>query len=295
MGWKICHCCPWNGNILMKIGVTGGTGFIGSHVVNHLLNDGHELLVTGTNEGEAQKQEWYGSVRFLRLNIHEPEDNLVYRQLADCDEVIHLVWNGLPYYQELFHYEENLMPQYLFLKRLIELGLQELIVTGTCLEYGMKSGALNVQMPAEPTNAYALAKDTLHRFLRILRNTHKFNFRWIRLFYMYGKGQSPKSLLSQLDQALDSGEKSFNMTGGNQMRDYLPVEDVAEQIIAVASNHGTSGVYNCCSGNPVSIRKLVEDHLSTRGKTIILNLGYYPYPDYEPMDFWGEPGSMNYE
>ena len=51
---------------------------------------------------------------------------------------------------------------------------------------------------------------------------------------MYGKGQSPNSLLSQLDKALENGEKIFNMSGGEQVRDYLPVEKVAEYIVKIA-------------------------------------------------------------
>ena len=48
------------------------------------------------------------------------------------------------------------------------------------------------------------------------------------------------------------------------------------------------GIINCCNGKPISIRKLIEDHIKKRGKSIKLNLGYYSYPDYEPMAFWGD-------
>ena len=49
-----------------------------------------------------------------------------------------------------------------------------------------------------------------------------------------------------------------------------------------------NGIINCCSGTPVSIRKLVENYLEKKHKSLHLNLGYYPYPDYEPMAFWGD-------
>ena len=48
-----------------------------------------------------------------------------------------------------------------------------------------------------------------------------------------------------------------------------------------------NGIINCCSGIPISIRNLVENYLKENNKHIKLNLGYYPYPDYEPMAFWG--------
>ena len=47
-------------------------------------------------------------------------------------------------------------------------------------------------------------------------------------------------------------------------------------------------IVNCCSGEPISIRKLVGNYLAEKNKSIELNLGYYPYPDYEPMSFWGD-------
>ena len=71
------------------------------------------------------------------------------------------------------------------------------------------------------------------------------------------------------------------------MRDYLPVEKVAEYIVKISMQDKVSGIINCCSGVPVSIRKLVEDYLEKKQKSIHLNLGYYSYPDYEPMAFWG--------
>ena len=104
---------------------------------------------------------------------------------------------------------------------------------------------------------------------------------------MYGKGQNPKAILSQLDRALENGETIFNMSGGEQLRDYLPVEKVAEYIVKIAMQNKVNGIINCCSGTPVSIRKLVENYLEKKHKSLHLNLGCYPYPDYEPMAFWG--------
>jgi len=105
---------------------------------------------------------------------------------------------------------------------------------------------------------------------------------------MYGKGQSPKSILPQLDKALDKNEQIFNMSGGEQLRDYLPIDKVAEYIIKISLQDKFTGIINCCSGKPISIRNLVENHLKKRNKSIKLNLGHYPYPNYVPMAFWGD-------
>jgi dTDP-6-deoxy-L-talose 4-dehydrogenase (NAD+) len=77
------------------------------------------------------------------------------------------------------------------------------------------------------------------------------------------------------------------MSGGEQLRDYLPVEVVAENIVKIALQNKIQGIINNCSGQPISIRRLVEEYLQKTGAKIDLNLGYYPYPTYEPHAFWG--------
>jgi dTDP-6-deoxy-L-talose 4-dehydrogenase (NAD+) len=105
---------------------------------------------------------------------------------------------------------------------------------------------------------------------------------------MYGKGQNPNSLLSQLETALERGDATFNMSGGEQLRDYLPIEKVTENIVKIALQNKSTGIINCCSGIPVKVKTLVENYLQKNTKEIKLNLGYYPYPDYEAMNFWGD-------
>jgi dTDP-6-deoxy-L-talose 4-dehydrogenase (NAD+) len=120
-----------------------------------------------------------------------------------------------------------------------------------------------------------------------------FKLKWVRLFYMFGEGQNGKSIIPLLQEAIAAGEKEFNMSGGEQLRDYLPISEVAEKIVAIALQNSIDGIVNCCSGNPISVRKLVEDFIQSKGSNIRLNLGYYPYPDYEPMAFWGDTKKLN--
>lgn len=271
----------------MKVTVTGGTGFIGNYLVKALLDSGIEVIVTGIDLNVAKQYPWFEKVTFIELDINANPSLEVLKNIAYSDKLIHLAWSGLPNYKNLFHFEENLMPQYFFLKNLISMGLKDITVTGTCFEYGMNEGPLNSEMPADPQNPYALAKDTLRKFLQELQKKENFKLKWLRLFYMYGKGQSEKSILSQLEQALKNGDEVFNMSGGEQLRDYMNVEEVAKLITKAAIDNQKNGIFNICSGKPITIKKLVEDYLKENNKTIKLNFGFYPYPDYEPMAFWG--------
>lgn len=273
----------------MRILITGASGFIGNFVIKEFLKlNEFEIIATSNDSLDKIKQfEWYGDVEYIEQDLNEEKDNY-FNFFKKPDLLIHLAWQGLPNYNELFHFERNLFKNYRFIKNIVENGLKDLNVIGTCLEYGIKNGCLSEDTPTAPITPYALAKDTLRGFIEQLKNKIDFNFKWIRLFYMYGEGQNPKSLLSQLDYALVHNQDVFNMSGGEQLRDYLPVEKVAEHIIKISLQNEFNGIINCCSGKPISIRKLVEDHMKKRNKFIKLNLGYYPYPDYEPFAFWGD-------
>ena len=276
----------------MKVLVTGATGFIGSYVVNELLKQQYHVIATSRNLDKAHSYEWFSQVEYIPCDLNVAQKNF-FQSFRQPDLLIHLAWEGLPNYKDLLHLEKNLFSNYRFLKNIVENGLKSLVVTGTCFEYGMQCGALSENMESKPDNPYGLAKDTLRKLLEQLQKKCNFEFKWVRLFYVYGKGQSSNSILSQLDKALDNGEVSFNMTGGEQLRDYLPVEKVAEYIVKIAMQNKVNGIINCCSGYPISIRKLVENHLEKKQKNIYLNLGYYPYPDYEPMAFWGNADKLN--
>jgi dTDP-6-deoxy-L-talose 4-dehydrogenase (NAD+) len=276
----------------MKILVTGATGFIGNYVVNELLRHNCDVIATSIDSAEAKPCSWLSKVTYIPCDLNLEKNNY-FTFFNEPDLLIHLAWEGLPNYKELFHIEKNLFFNYRFLKNIIENGLKDLTSVGTCLEYGMQTGALSENTPANPTTAYGLAKDTLRKFLEQLQKKTEFKFKWIRLFYTYGKGQSHNSLLIQLEQAIATGQSSFNMSKGQQIRDYLPVEKLAEYIVNISLQNKVTGIINCCSGKPITVEQFVRNYLKKIEKNIKLNLGYYPYPDYEPMEFWGDTAKLN--
>ncbi len=285
MGWKVRYCGANLGCDLesMRVAVTGASGFIGQHVLNALLEQHAEVVAITRDRSKlshlAQK------VEILVLDIDNNSD--AYQLMGSPDVLIHLAWDGLPNYKSLHHFETELPKQYRFLKNMVESGLQTLFVSGTCFEYGMQSGALASDLVTNPTNPYGFAKDALRKQLQYLKETSPFKLIWARLFYIYGQGQSPQSLYSQLEQAVIRGDKTFNMSGGEQLRDYLPVEMVAKQVVKKAISATDTGIFNICSGKATSVRSLVNLWKKENNWNIDLNLGYYPYPDYEPMEFWG--------
>lgn len=271
----------------MKILVTGATGFIGRHVVSKLIARSHTVLAVARDAGRARALNWPQSVHFVACDIHNPDLD-VENLFGKVDAVIHLAWPDLPNYQLLSHFESTLLADYRFLKSLVNSGCQQVLVTGTCLEYGMREGCLSEDMLVQPSTPYGVAKDCLRRFLETLNKETPFTLQWARLFYMHGPGQNAKSLFSQLESAISEGRAAFPMSGGEQLRDYLPVERVASYLVNLVEHAEYDGIVNICSGIPVSVRRIVEEFIARRGAKIKLNLGHYRYPDYEPMAFWGD-------
>lgn len=192
----------------MKVAVTGATGFIGRHVLARLNELGVDTtaVVRPTSTQIATLR----AHTVVQLDLHEaPPDS--FERMGCPDVLIHLAWDGLPNYQSLHHFESELPAQYRFLRDLVCSGLPNLVVAGTCFEYGMQSGPLSVDDDTKPTNPYGFAKDSLRRKLQYLQAQYPFVLSWARLFYLYGEGQSEASLFSQLRRAAEKGEKIFKI------------------------------------------------------------------------------------
>lgn len=273
--------------------VTGSTGFVGGYVVEALLRKGFNVVASARSESHAKDKPWFSKVRFIPFDFLDYKDATDYYQFfGRPDTLIHLAWEGLPRYKEPFHITENLPRHLSFLNNMLHHGLRDLTVTGTCMEYGMREGVCREDMECNPTVPYPKAKYELYKALADSCQQQHVAFRWVRLFYMYGKGQNPNSLFSQLDKALTEGADTFNMSPGDQRRDFLPVEKVADYIVTIAMQKEVLGIINCCSGRPVAVKQFVEDYVQAAGKQIKLNTGFYPYSDIEPMSFWGNTDKL---
>lgn len=267
----------------MKIAVSGATGFIGRHILAALAGrPGVEVTALVRRPTTMLP----ASVGQAVIDLAGADDD-VFARAGAPDLLIHLAWGGLPNYRSRHHFENELPIQYRFLKAMVAGGLRSMLVTGTCYEYGMIDGELAENLAPAPANPYAYAKVALHRQLLFLRAEMPFSLSWARLFYMFGPGQAPTSLYSLLQAAIDRGDARFPMSAGEQLRDYLPVERVAELLVELAMRAPDAGIVNICSGVPVSVRSLVEHWATARNSAIVPELGRYSYPDHEPMAFWG--------
>ena len=269
----------------MKILVTGATGFVGQNVIPKLIQQNHEVIATSTDIQKAKTFAWYNDVKYIECDYHK-EDIDYYRKFDRPEAVIHLAWKGLPNYNAPFHVTDNLPVNSKLLKNFVDNDIRKLVVVGTCYEYGMQNGCLAEDLCTNPVTQYGLAKDTLRKFLEFVTRDTETSFNWVRLFYLYGEGQT-NAILPQLDRAIGRGDKIFNMSMGEQLRDYLSIEQATQYLRVITEQRSVDGIINCCLGKPISIRRLIENRIEQRNAKISLNLGYYPYISHEPMAFWG--------
>lgn len=269
------------------VAVTGATGFLGRMVAASLRARGLGMVALGRRPiGES------ASVRWCPFDLARPSTRAM-DAIGDAEALVHLAWEGLPNYRAARHVDEELPRQRWFVDAALDAGLRRLVVAGTCFEYGMQEGELREDLEARPANPYGQAKDLLRRHADAACARRGRTLAWARLFYLHGDGQAPTSVWSQLADHVRRGEASFPMSGGQQVRDFLPAADAAEALVGLALHPGAAGLFNVCSGRPRTLEQTVRGWIAERGWDIRLDLGRFPYPDHEPFAFWGSRARLD--
>ena len=158
----------------MKILVTGATGFIGFYIVQELIKNNYNIIASGLRLEQSISPLWLGKVNYIQADLNETRKDW-FSHFAKPDLLIHLSWQGLPNYKDKIHTSLNLPNNYIFIRNMIENGLKKIVVIGTCLEYGMKSGELIENLDTKPTISYAIAKDKLRSQLENLQQINSIN------------------------------------------------------------------------------------------------------------------------
>ena len=260
------------------IHVVGSTGFIGKNIRKQAGEVGWK---------------YYSSKRYLKLDRTGEIDifdsktwgNL---EAAEGDKIVMLSWKGLPNYEELFHLNENLLACFEFIRYAIKTGVKEVVVAGTCFEYGIQNGCLKESAECKPGNSYSVAKDTLRRMLECTLKIEDVKLKWLRIFYPYGIDQNERCLYPSLIKAIKESKPLFNTSQGDQIRDFIHIDKCCRMIIEVINEESAEGIINIGSGRPVSIRDFLEEQIKLNNGSIELNLGHYPRRKDEPLAFWAD-------
>lgn len=227
----------------MKVLVTGATGFIGRHVVQRLLRDGHDLLLT-TNSDCAPGG---GAVQTVPFGDDCGRlDGAAIRAFGP-DTLIHLAWAGIPQLDVTWSLTNVAITSRVFASAL-ECGVGRIVGVGSCREYRAGGGSkAENDLPVHHSDVFGQAKTSACDLLRAAGDHCGVEWRWARPFFVYGPGQRAESLIpSAISRAAEGGE--LTVASPTAAVDFVNVADVADALCLLATRPGPSGAFNVGSG-----------------------------------------------
>lgn len=249
----------WTG---CKALVTGGAGFVPSHIVDALVERGAEVTVldnmqAGREENLAAVRD---SIRFLKGDVRNPDT--VRKVIAGQEFVFHLAANAsvpLSVRDPRYDFETNALGTFNVLDAAREAQVRRVVYASSAAVYGEPQYVpVDETHPLRPSSFYGESKLAGEKLGMMFHRMYGLGFSCIRIFNTYGPRQ-PRYVIADLIRKLRKNPDSLRVLGtGEQVRDYCYCTDTAGAFVAAAEREEMNGgAYNISGGNPVSIRALV--------------------------------------
>jgi len=270
----------------MKYFIVGATGFIGSHLVNYLHQQNHQITATYRSNSTLRIPS-AAHVTWLSRTL----DRITVKDLSGQDVLVFLAAAGMPNnpekvtFQEMFYYNVTCLLNILATAKAA--GVKKIIIGSTFKEYG-KSAAdydfIPVDAALQPTTAFSCSRVAAYYAVQAFCYQNEVDVEYVRFFNVYGPGENAPDLWTALKNAALSGQ-DFGMTGGEQIRDYINVDSVVQQLETLSKKAVTPGlkVSHIASGQPIRLKDFADywwQHWSATGK---INYGQLPYRNYESL------------
>jgi len=249
--------------------VTGGAGFIGSHLVDALLAQGRRVRVldnlsTGREENLADARRSGGER--LELNVGDVRDSAAVKEtLAGAERVFHLA-ALVSVQQSVEHprlcHEVNVTGTLNVLEEACRSEVRRVVLASTCAVYGDEPELpKREEMPPQPQSPYAASKWMDEIYAGLYRRLYGLETAALRFFNVYGPRQDPASeyaaVIPKFVGRMLEGRRPVVFGDGEQTRDFVYVGDVVAACLR-ATEGAASGVYNVGSGRRYSLLELVE-------------------------------------
>jgi len=244
--------------------VTGGAGFIGSQVVKALVDRTSKVRVfDNLSTGSLNNIKGFGA-EFIQGNIcHQDE---IASTMEGVDSVYHFAaFISAPdsVKEPEACYETNILGSLNVLRSAQQAGVKRVVLASSAAVYGDRDGPVDEATPKLPASPYAVSKFAMEETARLFTRTYGLETVSLRFFNVYGPGQSPDSayaaVIPQFINDLESGCGITILGNGQQTRDFVYVEDVAEAcLLAMGHPNASGGAFNIASGRSISILNLAE-------------------------------------
>jgi UDP-glucose 4-epimerase len=261
--------------------VTGASGFIGATVVRQLLQRG---VTVGVLRRSGSLSRRLSRLEPL-LHAVECSDDQVQSFGPSLhsfapDTVFHLGWGGVgsAFRNDARQQFENVRFAVELAELSVQAGVKHFIGAGSQAEYGPKEHQICETDLPQPTTLYGAAKLSAGVMTDRIAAAGGMRHAWLRIFSTYGPDDNPDWMIPTLIRSLIQGQRPA-LTAGQQLWDYLHVEDAARAFVAVAEA-GETGLFNLGSGEAVPLRTVIETIRDLIDPTLPLGFGEVPYrPD----------------
>ena len=248
----------------MKILVTGGAGFIGSHIVDMLVDRGDEVVVID-NLSTGVKENVNDKARLLCFDIRDRDRLLQVCEEEKFDAVFHeAAQTQVPYSQE-HPYEdsdENVMGLLSVLEGARKTGVKKVVFSSSAAVYGDNDNLpLKEDEPLAPTSFYGLSKVISERYLEMYYKVFGLPYVVLRYANVYGERQGVHGeggVVFVFAHALTHGEELTIYGDGEQTRDFVYVKDVAAANVAALQDEVKPGIYNISTTIETTVNALKE-------------------------------------
>jgi len=263
----------------MRIFLTGGTGFIGAHVMSAALAAGHEVRALRRSETSIPFIPLPGQPVWCMGDM----DSLKPAWFADVDAVLHLTSVGVSPKKASWSdlVQVNVVGSLRLMELASKIGVSRFVVAGTCHEYGnaaLRYDAIPPNAALDPMNAYGASKAAAFQLLRTYAIEQRLELCYCRIFTAYGEGQYEGNFWPSLRRAALAGD-DFLMTSGMQISDFIPVASVAIHLLEACSrtdiNPGVPLVFNIGSGVPRTLLSFAQaewERLGASGRLLPASL-----------------------
>jgi len=276
----------------MRCFVTGATGFLGSALVRRLLMEGHEVHAMTRNVQSAGC--WRLADVFSRIHVVAGDlgrlDLLegVLPSIAP-DVVFHLGWEGVG--SAARNSARQLVDNVNHTLKMLDLcriaKCPVFVGVGSQAEYGIAQGVLTEDSPCRPVTAYGVAKYSLSLLATKFGEVTDTRVVWFRLFSAYGPKDDPSHMLPFLITSLLQGTCP-PLTLGEQLWDYLYVEDAVEAMLSAVASLQANGIFNLASGQSQTLRTVIESVRDAIDPELVLGFGELPYRPDQMMHLEGD-------
>ncbi len=257
----------------MDIIVTGGCGFVGSHVVEQLIEKGYKVGVIGFSCHLENLEDIKNEVKFVRADINDKEK--VGSIIKDVEGVLHLA--GLVNVDQSLSDPEsfirtNVIGTFNVMEAVRKNSIEKLLYMSTCEVYGnIPKGKADENHPTNPCSPYAASKFSAERYLLSYSYSYpEQNIVIVRGFNQYGPRQSAGTggaVIPKFITKILSNQKIKVFGDGKQMRDYVFVKDTVRGIVsAFEKNLPTGEVINLGTGIETSIIDIANKLCEISGK-----------------------------